>query len=505
MVSCCNLCRKPQIIKNKYVSNLIGTIWIYFAVAYILPIGNFSVYITSYISLEQDFVTMHYGYFFSLIMTFAMTFSRAIGGYLENKIGFMGTTQFGLLICLITNVFFFRAQNIWIVYILIVFLGLGAGIATSLIAKNLTLFNPKKKGSISGIIGILTIVLSALFAFAGEKMINPSGEYVNEKLVYSEEVSKRTYIYYVSGFIATPVGGFFGFLFLNEYKKEDDPTNYLKDANNNTNKLKELYDVEDTSPNPEEELVADLNIKAAEQKEKEKAEKNFEREVDNLRQKRHIRKVIKSWRFWRISIASLLLNFSVMFMVNTGRIFGALINISPIVLQLMAIFQAIGMIIIGPILGCISDRKSPLALLRIVSLICVIPGILLNILLENSLIFLLSIILYLFGLIGNMVGAQPLIMEIYGIQESVILGGFMSSFAKISEIITTCVAFGVSFIYTGANIRIPYKIIYVLSSLFSYFSFYLMVVEDIDKYKYDDSDVEISPIEMSRESILSNL
>ena len=504
MVSCCNLCRKPQIMKNKYVSNLIGVIWIYFAVAYILPIGNFSVYITSYISLEQDFVTMHYGYFFSLIMTFTMSFSKTIGGYLENKIGFMGTTQFGLLICIITNIFFFKAQNIWLVYFLIVLLGLGAGIAISLLTKNLALFNPKKKGSISGIIGILTVVLSAIYAFVGEKIINPEGEYVNEKQVYSPGVSENTYKYYLSGFIVTPIGAFFGFLFLNEFKNEDDPTNNLRDVNNN-NMQKELYDVEDTNPNPEKELVADLNLKAAEQKEKEKADKNFEKEVENLKQKRHIRQVLKSWRFWRISISNFLLNFSVMFMVNTGRIFGALINIEPIILQLMAIFQALGMIIIGPILGCISDRKSPLVLLRIVSLICIIPGILLNIALDNSLVFLLSITLYLFGLIGNMVGSQPLIMEIYGIQESVILGGFMSTFSKISEIITTVVAFGVSFIYTGNNIRIPYKIIYVLSSLFSYFCFYLMMIEDIDKYKYDDSDVEISPTEMSRESILSNL
>ena len=194
-----------------------------------------------------------------------------------------------------------------------------------------------------------------------------------------------------------------------------------------------------------------------------------------------------------------------MFMVNTGRIFGAIIGINGLVLQLMGIFQAFGMVIIGPILGYVSDKKNPLTLLRIVTLICVIPGILLDFFLGNSFVFMFSLILYLFGLIGNMVGSQPLIMEIYGIRESVILGGFMSTFSKISEIITTVVAFGVSFIYTGNNIRIPYKIIYVLSSLFSYFCFYLMMIEDIDKYKYDDSDVEISPSEISRESILSNL
>ena len=145
MKKLCNLCRKPNIMKNKYISNLLGTLFIYIGIAYILPIGNFSVYITSYISIKQDFVTMHYGTFFSLILTFTMTFARSIGGMLENKIGFLWTTELGLLILLLTNIFFFRIQNIWLCYFLIIFLGLGAGIATSLLGKNLTLYNPKKK------------------------------------------------------------------------------------------------------------------------------------------------------------------------------------------------------------------------------------------------------------------------------------------------------------------------------------------------------------------------
>ena len=59
--------------------------------------------------------------------------------------------------------------------------------------------------------------------------------------------------------------------------------------------------------------------------------------------------------------------------------------------------------------------------------------------------------------------------------------------------------------YPGNSIRIPYKIIYILSSVFSYLSFYILMIEEIDKYQYDDSDVEINQTEMSRESILSNL
>ena len=51
---------KP-LIKNKFISTLIGTFGIYIGVSFILPMNNLSVYITSYIHLKQDFITMHYG------------------------------------------------------------------------------------------------------------------------------------------------------------------------------------------------------------------------------------------------------------------------------------------------------------------------------------------------------------------------------------------------------------------------------------------------------------
>lgn len=503
----CSLCRKPQIIKNKYVSTLIGTILIYLSVAFILPVGNFSVYITSYIHLYQDFVTMHFGTYFSPILTLIMTFARSIGGVLEGKIGFMPTTFLGLGILLITNLFFFQVRNIWACYFEIVLMGLGAGIAISLLPKNLTLYRPKKKGGISGIIGVVTIVSSALFAFGGEKIINLHGDPVDENQVYPKEIAESTKNYYILGFFTVPIGGLLGFLFLYEYKKEDDPTQYISEKF----EIKtELQVMDGNLKDKEEEKDNDEGDKLDQKPEEEEAQietpdNTFEKELEKIKQKRHIKQVFKTFRFYRISFSILLLNFPVMFMVNTGRIFGAIIGINGTILQLLAIFQMFGMIIIGPIVGKIIDKKNPLFLLRIVTLICAIPGILLILFLENNFFFTLSIMLYLFGLIGNTVGLNPLIMEIYGIQESVILGGFVSTFSKIGEILTTTVAFFVSFMYPGNSIRIPYKIIYILSSVFSYLSFYILMIEEIDKYQYDDSDVEINQTEMSRESILSNL
>ena len=75
-------------IKNKIISTFVGSFLIYIGVAFILPINNFTVYITSYIHLKQAYVTMHYGMFIRLVFAFSNSFSTPLGGYLENLIGF---------------------------------------------------------------------------------------------------------------------------------------------------------------------------------------------------------------------------------------------------------------------------------------------------------------------------------------------------------------------------------------------------------------------------------
>ena len=50
--------------------------------------GLLNVYITSYIQLNQKWVTMHYGLFLQPILTLSSSISSPLGGYIENKIGF---------------------------------------------------------------------------------------------------------------------------------------------------------------------------------------------------------------------------------------------------------------------------------------------------------------------------------------------------------------------------------------------------------------------------------
>jgi len=183
-------------IKNKFISTIIGTLTIYIGVAFILPLNNFSVYITSYIHLAQPYVTMHYGMFINLIFSFSNSFSHPLGGYIENYIGFKKTILLGFSILFIGNLAFIFQQNIWLCYFLAIILGIGTGIGTSVLGKNVTFYSPKKKGMISGIKGLGTLLTTALFVTIGEKIISYGGYTLKkDEKFYPENIAKRTYIY----------------------------------------------------------------------------------------------------------------------------------------------------------------------------------------------------------------------------------------------------------------------------------------------------------------------
>ena len=86
-------CKRPNLIKNKFLSACIGTLGIFLGTCFIIPIPGFSVYITSYIHEKQEFVTMHYGFFFNLCWKIS---SKIYGFILEGGIIAPGSLIFSL-------------------------------------------------------------------------------------------------------------------------------------------------------------------------------------------------------------------------------------------------------------------------------------------------------------------------------------------------------------------------------------------------------------------------
>ena len=485
-------CKKQKLLKNDFTSAFIGTLGIILGISFVFPLAAFSVYITSYVHEKQTFVTMYYGLFIHLIFSFAMTFGMSIGGFLELKLGFYLTTLSGLLIILACNIVFLNAQNIWLCYVLTFLMASGAGISNSLTGKNLAFYKPGRKGLLFSVLVAITTIFSAAFSITGEKLINPDGYTLGEKEEYYDyKYSSRTYIYFTIGFFTIPIGVTLFLLFIIEYKKGESKVSEEKKEETETNKeIKE----EKENENKKEENIND-SINENDENNENKSEDNeneliISKSIQEMNKKHKIKKVIKTFRFWRLTLSLFLITFSFSFILGTGRTFGALIGIDGNALQYLMICQSGAMIVVGPLLGFFVDKKGPLIFLRIANIVLIVPGLLLTFFTKNTVAFIIAFSVSVLGLVSSMVCIAPFMMEVFGIQESVILGGIMNVFAKIADVITTVVAFVISFFYNKEEIIVPYRIMYIVGSGCCVISFILFMFEKKDKFDYGDEDKE---------------
>ena len=489
------------LIKNKFISTIIGTLSLFMGVAFILPLNNFSVYITSYIHLKYSYVTMHYGLFINIFYMFPHTLAISLGGYLENIFGFYKTMIIGFLILFISNFVFIFQHNIWLCYILAFIMGTGSGIGTSLVGKNLTFYAPNKKGIISGVMGIGIMFITATFALIGEKIINWDGYTLKEdEDYYPEEYANRTYIFFLIGEFFIPVGLILALLLIYEYKPEENQENkekeqkekkdIIEENENVKNKVKEEIENEkkekNENKNKEEEKNEDeviINEKTEENAEENEKDKELKKQIV----KKKIKQAIKTLRYWRISLISFFFHISISFMINTGRTFGALIGINGNALQFAGILQVLFVLLLAPPLGFLVDKKGPLLILRTGVIITIIPGILLLFFMENDFVFISCFVIYVLCIVVLMVSFAPLIMEIYGIQESVILGGIINGFSKISDIIAIVSAFAFSLVCESDKdcLKGKYRTMYLISSICCGISALLLFFEKKDKFNYE--------------------
>ena len=473
------------LIKSKFFSTCLGVLAVFLGIGFILPLSNFSVYMTSNIYSKHDYVTMHYGFFISLIFTFANTISVTLGGYLENLIGFYKTTTVGFIIAFIANTCFIFQQDIWFCYCLTLIVGTGAGVATSLLGKNVTLYLPDKKGIVSGIFGIGIMIISAIYALSGEKLINFEGYTLEEdESFYPKRIAKNTYKYFLIGEFLIPIGLIFALLLLYEYKPEEVFDQKLEGEKQISQEEKENVTKEEAKEEIKEEAKEE---KKEEIKEETKEETEEERQLKMKIIKQKLKRVLKTFRFWKISLISFFINISISFMVTTGRTFGALIGINGTALQFAGMAQVLATLIIGPILGILVDKKGGLIILRITAIISILPPIFLAFFMQNTAIFIICFVFDVLVLVGVMVCFGPFIMDIYGIQESVLFGGFINGFSKIGDVITTFGAFGFSLVCDEDKdcLKSRYQIMYFISALCCGISCFLLFLERGDKYEYN--------------------
>ena len=172
-------------------------------------------------------------------------------------------------------------------------------------------------------------------------------------------------------------------------------------------------------------------------------------------------------------------------MDNTGRTFGALICIDGEALQYLISSQVVILVIFGPIFGYLSDKKGPILILRISMIFCAIGTTTLFFFTEDTVGFMLSFLITSIGATGQGVSYDPLLMDIYGIRESVIIGSVNGLAGIFAEIITTLLAFVIPFFYPDKELITPYKIFFLIGTVLNAIGFVVFLFEKNEKFDYE--------------------
>ena len=317
--------------KIRFISSFFSALTYLLGYSVVMESGNFSVYYISKIHYIQTWVNMQYANLMQPFVLLFLSIFSPLSGVMETLLGSRLAMLSSSIIIELSFIFLYFQGNIFIFYILSLFLGVGCGLSANICVKNCCFYYPNKKGLISSLIVSLGAMTGSSYTYLGEKIINPEREKVIDKdkePYYREEIAKRSKYYFLFAMIAIPIFTAISLFLFYKYdpsceiendinekienkvddikgpllEKNDEVTenkneNENKEENNENNN--EVKDNEENNINVNEIKNEDNN-----KKENNKEEKNVEKiNVSNSylkpSPKKNIKKALKNWRFWR--------------------------------------------------------------------------------------------------------------------------------------------------------------------------------------------------------------
>ena len=97
---------------------------------------------------------------------------------------------------------------------------------------------------------------------------------------------------------------------------------------------------------------------------------------------------------------------------------------------------------------------------------------------------MISFVIVAISSIAKSISLHPFLMEIYGINESVVLVGINSGITFLGEGAILATIFILSFRYKGIDIAVPYKYLFIGGSVCGLLSFVLFLIENKNKFEY---------------------
>ena len=455
--------------KTKFILSLISGIIYQFGSSMVVTIGNFCVYFASYIHYKQhSWVNMQYGNIMSPTILLILSSFSPFSGIIEKKIGPRFTLLISSIIVEICFILYYFQSNLWIFYSVSVFIGFGNGISAGVPIKNACLYYPKKKGKISSMIVCLGGLITSLYVYIGEKIINPDKKSIINKKTnpfYPEDVAERANNFFIFAMIVMPITTIISlFLFYKfEKPKEIDNSKELK----------------------KEELLNSQQENKIESKKENDA---------------NTKDIILNFRFWRNMIIASLMPFWVYFLNATYRAYSTMIGVNAdFISYLPSIITALSSIT-GFFWGIIFDKLGFQIIIKIMSLSCILLSIYFIFFISNKTLYISGLIVSTFiSRVGMMSIINPHIIQVYEFKNYLIIGGFARLFNQLSFFFAGLTSVILSFNFkTGEELKTPYRIVAFIGIILSSIGLILSFFENDEKFTFKNiENYNINPLRIN--------
>jgi len=432
--------------KKKFIFSLISSILYQMGSSIVTTIGSFCVYFVSYIYYKDSWVNMQYGNINGPIILLLLSSFSPLSGVIEKKIGPKLTLILSSSIVECCLILFYFQRNLWIFYGLSICIGIGSGLSAGVPIKNSCRYYPNKKGVINSVIICLGGLVSSLYSFIGEKIINPDKKgIINKKTnpFYPEEVANNANKFFIFAMIVFPVINllslFFFYIFVPNNDNKDSILVEKKGKENNNTNTKEI---------------------------------------------------VKTYRFWRNIMIIGLMPFWTFFLMSTYRAYAPMIGVDRnLVSYLNMIILGLNSIT-GLIWAFIFDKFGFQIIIKIMSGICIILSIYFIIFIDDSVLYVIGLIVNTaVSRVGIMSVFNPHIMQVFEFRNYLIIGGFARLFNQSSSFIAALTSVLLSITYsTGEELQKPYKIVAGIGLILSCVGFILSFQENDEKFLFKNDE-----------------
>lgn len=483
--------------RDKFILSVLSAIAYLLGYSIIMESGNFSVYFISYIHYKQKWVNMQYGNLMRPVVLLFLSLFSPLSGTMENLIGPRFALLTSAIVIEIVLIFFYFQRNLWIFYILSLFLGLGCGLSANITVKNCCLYYPKKKGFISACIMSLGALVGSSYTLIGEKIINPEREKVVDIVddpYYSEEIALRSKYFFLFGMIIFPIATAISLFLFYRYDPNceiDDEIKKLLLEGNSEEKKENEKDKQKTENEKEEgnENEVIRETKNGENKESEKIISS--NSLTKSSQKGNVKKALKDFRFWRNIIISGIMPLGLYFVFATNRAYCSLLGVDGDVVGTLAGTMNIIGSLCNPIWAFYTDKFGFQPVMKIIYFFIIIVTIYFVIFMKSQVFYVIGLYISCVFRGGVLSCITPHIMHIYGLKYYLTLGGYGKLFNQLSSFLIAMISIIISiFKKTKDELATPYRIICSIGVVFSIVGFILVYFENDEKFKFDDDEEE---------------